>query len=170
MLSDELLIHFVPQQTEGEPTRRRITQEDILVITAYSGQTIYLISELWKRKINNVGEGEARVAEVRTMTSGSVQGIKAPIVLHSMVRNEPGNPFAMGFTRKTNQLCVNFSRAQIHHVTFSNAEALMHGKASGHKMFAKGGMLYMLGSIVQDFYDQREVLSGEQLVALHRSG
>ena len=166
----EFLLNFVPPQAEGEPIRRRIAQKDILIITAYSGQTIYLIAELWRRKINNVGVGEVRVTQVRIMTSGSVQGIEAPIVLHSMVRNEPGNPFSMGFTRKTDQLCVNFSRAQIHHVTFGNVKALMHGKTGGHKMFAKGGMLSMLGNIIQDFYDKREVLSGERLSALHQSG
>jgi hypothetical protein len=58
----------------------RITQKDILVITAYSGQTVYLISRLWRRKINHVGEGEVRVTQVRVMTSGSVQGMEAPIV------------------------------------------------------------------------------------------
>jgi hypothetical protein len=104
------------------------------------------------------------------MTSRSVQGIEALIVLHSMVRNEPGNPFSMGFTRKTDQLCLNFSRAKIHHVTFGNVEALMRGKAGGHKIFARGGMLSMLGNIIQDFYDQKDVISGERLAALHRSG
>ena len=166
----EFLLNFVPQQAEGEPIRRRIVQEDILIITAYSGQTMYLILELWKRKIINVRVSEVRATQVCTMTSGSVQGIEAPIVLHSMVRNEPGNPFSMGFTRKTNQLCVNFSRARIHHVTFGNVKALMRGKAGGHKMFDKGGMLYMLGNIVQDFYDQKEVISGDKLGALHQSG
>jgi hypothetical protein len=79
----------------------------------------------------------------------------------------------MCFTRKTNQLCVNVSHAQIHHVTFGNVEVLMKGKASGntsYKMFAKGAMLSMLGNIIQDFYDQKEVVSGERLIGLHQSG
>jgi hypothetical protein len=59
----EFLLNFVPQQTEGEPIRRRIMQEDILIITAYSGQTMYLILELWRRKINNVREGEVRATQ-----------------------------------------------------------------------------------------------------------
>jgi hypothetical protein len=50
----EFLLSFDPPQTGGEPTRRRIAQEDILVLTAYSGQTLYIIRQLWKRKINNV--------------------------------------------------------------------------------------------------------------------
>jgi hypothetical protein len=163
----EYLLDFVPSPVEGEEPLPRVQQDDIMIITGYSGQTMYIIQELWRRRINIPGEGEVRVKEVRTMTSGSVQGGEAPIILHSMVRNTPGKALAMGFTRKTNQLCVNFSRAQIHHVTFGNVKALMQAKINEAGQFAKGGMLYTWGQILQDFYDQKEMLSGAHLAALH---
>ena len=166
----EYLISFVPTPaTVGQTPRRRIHQEDIMIITGYSGQTMYIIAELWRRQINIPGNGEVRVKEVRTMTTGSVQGGESPIVLHSMVRNTPDQPLAMGFTRKSNQLCVNFSRAQILHISFGNIKALMQAKINEAKQFAKGGILYTWGQILQDFYDQKEMLSGAHLRALHQN-
>lgn len=49
-------------------------------------------------QLSEEGQGvrEVRATQVCTMTSGSVQGIQAPTLLHSMVRNEPGDPFSMG--------------------------------------------------------------------------
>lgn len=160
------LLAFEPKLELGQPILPKIKHNDIMIVTGYNGQVQYIKKQLLAKEVNTVGTREVRAVEVPVLTTGAVQGGEAPIVLHSMVRNAPGNPTAMGFTRKSNQLCVNFSRAQIHHITVGNVRALMQSKIHGSGVFEKGGKLHRLGLILDDFYREKDMLSGEHMAAL----
>lgn len=160
------LLSFDPKQEPGTPELPKIQHRDIMVVTSYKGQAQYIKKKLRAKKINTLGTKDVRAVEIRVLTTRSVQGGEAPIVLHSMVRNIKGHATDMGFTRQPSQLCVNFSRAQIHHITVGNVRALWQTKAHGNIEFKKGRPLYTLGLILDDFRAEQDVVSWMSLMNL----
>ena len=104
MIPEHLGKAWTAVDAKGEPTNARpLTQEDILVVTAYNAQVRFLKSELSK-------EGFSRV---RVGTFDKFQGQEAPIVFVSMTTSSSEDlPRGIEFLLSPNRLNVAISRAQ----------------------------------------------------------
>ncbi|TKA24744.1 hypothetical protein B0A50_05732 [Salinomyces thailandicus] len=159
------LLDFEPRKEAFSRSQgRRVTQDDILIISPYAGQVTMIIMKLIAESVN----------KVQVVTSAGAQGRESDIVLLSLVRNKPAwdrekdaANVKVGFVSQHTQLCVNFSRVRQHQVTFGNftdwVEAWRNGDPfmtdlkGKHSSFAK---------VVQDHVDQGDIISSEAFRAL----
>jgi hypothetical protein len=95
-----------------------------------------------------------------------VHGHEANIVLFSLTRNIPGQPFNIGFVRQKEQLRVKFSRVRMLMVTFGNLIEQVKGVCDGHQDFEKGRKGETFGLILKEFADTGDLLSSQHLAAL----
>lgn len=139
---------------------REIRYDDILIISPYTGQVSHINQKIFGM---NLGDDTGRP---RVMTSSTVQGGEANIVLLSLVRNNPDRPLKLGFIGQKKQLCVNFSRVKQYQVTFGNwapwaSEELAENRA---KRFDR---IKQFMYVVEDHRMEKDIISEAHLRALH---
>lgn len=158
----QYLLAFTPREPkQGAPLAvygRKIVESDILIVTPYAGQ----VSEILLR----LAEAQTGV-KVEVVTTAAVQGRESPIVLLSLVRNVAGKPFQTGFIKESTLLCVNFSRARNHQVTFGNFAAWGSGWMRGQKAMTQvTGRMGALAQVVQDHVREKSIISQNTFAAL----
>ncbi|TKA22388.1 hypothetical protein B0A50_08270 [Salinomyces thailandicus] len=157
----EYLLQFTPsRRPEGQLQGRKVEESDILIITPYAGQVSLIKQRLYHDKRN----------DIQVVTSAGVQGRESPIVLLSLVRNKPDSDeqllssedssrLHVGFIAQSTQLCVNFSRAREHQVTFANWEAWIKAWKAGHPWMVRGrGHHWPFAQVVQDHLDRKDIV------------
>ncbi|SMR59030.1 unnamed protein product [Zymoseptoria tritici ST99CH_1E4] len=156
------LVNFTPSSTGG----RKIKREDFLIITPYASQVTEIQRQLIARNLTGAIEGDA--IECQIMTSASVQGLENKIVLLSSVKNEPGKPMNIGFTKDSKQLWVNFSRVEECMVTFSNiaAHAVSQIRGAPQMTQTKTGKMSAFAKIVGSYRDKKDIISNGHFKAL----
>lgn len=157
-----LLKLWAPCQTLHSKPGRNIREEDILVISPYSGQVALIRTMLAQRRINRMVHNQVRAVEVRT--SASAEGAERDIVLFSWVVNRPGKPLALGFTKDSKQMCVNFSRVKEYQVSFGNWAAWTEADVGGG--FADREDLQAFAKVVRHHRIMGDVVDGHHFGAL----
>ncbi|WPH01805.1 P-loop containing nucleoside triphosphate hydrolase protein [Acrodontium crateriforme] len=163
-----LLVDHIAWLVDNEGKRtipeggRKITYDDILVISPYTGQVAYINQLIWHMKLFN------ETSRPKVLTSNTVQGDEAPIVLLSMVRNTPNKPLKLGFVGQKKQLCVNFSRVKNYQITFGNwlPWAMADCNENSKKIFNK---VNDFRKIVNHHRLKKDIVSAAHLEAMHRN-
>jgi superfamily I DNA and/or RNA helicase len=117
---------------------RRIRLDDFLVIAPYYDQAATIRRKLLLAGVTESSDSDEKDTRIKVLTSETVHGHEANIVLFSLTRNIPGQPFNTGFIRQKEQLRVNFSRVKVLMVTFGNLMEQVKGVCDAHRDFEKG--------------------------------
>jgi hypothetical protein len=141
------VLHQLPPDNGSE-----VLASDFLVIASEARQVLEIQNKLNERRLSQPGN------QVRVVTSRSIEGIQAPFVIYSHVRNNPKAPDDIGSAADQYALQAIFSRAQQAFFAFGNWKALLAQVALNREPFSltKVGRASKLAQILRHAAEHNE--------------
>lgn len=149
----ELAAWLLSYDPTGAGTRK-ITPEEITIITPYIGQRRWIQSQMLQ-----IGR-TSPCARIRVVTSQGIQGQESNIVLCSLVANLKDKPLGIGFISQANQVNVEVTRAKRFLFLTGNFKGWCEAVVNREMKMSKGKHRFF-AQLTQDLLGKDDIITRE---------